>query len=151
MGEWRYSSTILDLGIRWRWVVSFTLRPLYPGEKSPPYIPIGWEAWVPEPVWTLWRREISCLTRNRTPAVQPIARLYTDWSIPTPIPHTWESKTKQRRLRSVWEQTLNVMVTLCWESWDGTVVAYWSIPRRESNENIILEDSAQVLKLFLLA
>jgi hypothetical protein len=30
MGEWRYSSTILDLGTRWRWVVSFTDRPLHP-------------------------------------------------------------------------------------------------------------------------
>jgi hypothetical protein len=30
MGELRYSSNILDLGTRWRWVVSFILRPLYP-------------------------------------------------------------------------------------------------------------------------
>jgi hypothetical protein len=28
-GGWRYSSTILGLGTRWRWVVSFTLWPLY--------------------------------------------------------------------------------------------------------------------------
>jgi hypothetical protein len=26
LGEWRYSSTHLDLGTRWRWVVSFTPR-----------------------------------------------------------------------------------------------------------------------------
>jgi hypothetical protein len=31
---------ILDLGIRWRWVVSFTPRPLYPQGKSPQY-PLG--------------------------------------------------------------------------------------------------------------
>jgi hypothetical protein len=31
-GEWRYSSTILDLCTRWRWVVSF-----YPQEKGPWY------------------------------------------------------------------------------------------------------------------
>jgi hypothetical protein len=30
MEESRYSSTILDLGIRWRWIVSFTPLPLYP-------------------------------------------------------------------------------------------------------------------------
>jgi hypothetical protein len=30
MNEWRYSSIILDLGTRWRWVVSFTSLPLYP-------------------------------------------------------------------------------------------------------------------------
>jgi hypothetical protein len=29
MGEWRHSFTILDLGNSWRWVVSFTPRPLY--------------------------------------------------------------------------------------------------------------------------
>jgi hypothetical protein len=28
---------ILDLGSRWRWVVSFTPRPFYPQEKSPWY------------------------------------------------------------------------------------------------------------------
>jgi hypothetical protein len=34
-GEWRYSSTILDLGTRCRWVVNFTPRPLYPRGKRP--------------------------------------------------------------------------------------------------------------------
>jgi hypothetical protein len=33
-GEWRYSSTILELGIKWRWVVSFTSRPLYFKERT---------------------------------------------------------------------------------------------------------------------
>jgi hypothetical protein len=32
-GEWRYSSTFLDLDTRWRWVVSFTPLPLYPPGK----------------------------------------------------------------------------------------------------------------------
>jgi hypothetical protein len=36
MREWKYSSIILDLGTRWRWVVSFMPRPLYPQGKSPP-------------------------------------------------------------------------------------------------------------------
>jgi hypothetical protein len=35
MGEWRYSSTILDFGSRWRRVISFTPRSLYPRGKSP--------------------------------------------------------------------------------------------------------------------
>jgi hypothetical protein len=34
-GEWRYSSTIFNVGTRWRWVVSFTSRPLYPWGKFP--------------------------------------------------------------------------------------------------------------------
>jgi hypothetical protein len=39
MGEWlnEYSSTILDLGTRCEWVVSFTSRPLYLRVKSPRY------------------------------------------------------------------------------------------------------------------
>jgi hypothetical protein len=32
---WRHMGSILDLGTRWRWVVSFTPQPLYPREKSP--------------------------------------------------------------------------------------------------------------------
>jgi hypothetical protein len=35
MREWRYSSTILDLGTRQRRVVSFTPRPLHPGKRAP--------------------------------------------------------------------------------------------------------------------
>jgi hypothetical protein len=42
MGKWRYGSTILDLGTRWRWVVSFTPLPLYTRGKSPRY-PLDWE------------------------------------------------------------------------------------------------------------
>jgi hypothetical protein len=43
MGEWRYSSTILDLETRWRWKVSFMPRPLYPRGNSPQYHCIwGW-------------------------------------------------------------------------------------------------------------
>jgi hypothetical protein len=33
--EWMYSSTILDLGTKWRWVVSFTSRPHYSRRKIP--------------------------------------------------------------------------------------------------------------------
>jgi hypothetical protein len=33
MGEWRYSSVILNLCNSWRWVVSFTLWPLYLSRK----------------------------------------------------------------------------------------------------------------------
>jgi hypothetical protein len=37
MREWGYSFTILDLGARRRWVMSFTPRSLYPLGKSPQY------------------------------------------------------------------------------------------------------------------
>jgi hypothetical protein len=35
MGEWRYSSTILDLGTRWRRVVRVTPRLLFLREVAP--------------------------------------------------------------------------------------------------------------------
>jgi len=37
LGSGGIAPLILDLGTRWRWVVSFTPRPLYPQEKSPWY------------------------------------------------------------------------------------------------------------------
>jgi hypothetical protein len=44
LGQWRYSSIILVLGTRWRWVASFTLLPLYPRERAPGTHWIGgWE------------------------------------------------------------------------------------------------------------
>jgi hypothetical protein len=40
-GEWRYSSTILDLSTRWRQVVSFMHLPFYPWGKNSQY-PLDW-------------------------------------------------------------------------------------------------------------
>jgi hypothetical protein len=41
MGKWKYSSTILDLGTRWRRVVSFTPLLLYPRGNIPhPWYPV---------------------------------------------------------------------------------------------------------------
>jgi hypothetical protein len=80
MGERRHSFTILDLCTWWRWVVSFMHRQIYPQEKSPWYPldrRLGGPA--PEPVWTFLRRERSLdPAANRTPAVQHVARRYTD-------------------------------------------------------------------------
>jgi hypothetical protein len=78
VGVWRYRSTILDLGTRWRWVVIFTHRPLYLRGKSPG---THWvEGWV-------GRRAGLDAVENRTIltwAVRPVACRYTDWAIPTP-------------------------------------------------------------------
>jgi hypothetical protein len=61
MGEWRYSSTILDLCSRCRWVVSFTPLPPYPTAIGPPVITKQEAGWALEPVWMLWRRD-NCFT-----------------------------------------------------------------------------------------
>jgi hypothetical protein len=37
MGEWRFSSIILDLGTRWRWAVGFTFSQFLPKGKGPQY------------------------------------------------------------------------------------------------------------------
>jgi hypothetical protein len=54
---------ILDVGTRWRWVVSFTPGPLYPQEKSPRYITLKF------PGNALWRdtRVSSDFDRNFLP------------------------------------------------------------------------------------
>jgi hypothetical protein len=81
-GEWKCSSTILDLGTRWRRVVSFTLRPLYIQWKSPT-VHIGYDfVWAPTLVCTLWCLEkFLAPAGNRTPVVQTVARRYTDYAI----------------------------------------------------------------------
>jgi hypothetical protein len=70
---WRYSSTILDLGTRWRLVVIFTPCHVTHGA--------GWEnvmetAWVPEQVWAPWRRE-----KFLSPNNQPMSIHFTNWSL----------------------------------------------------------------------
>jgi hypothetical protein len=67
MGEWRYSSSILDLGTKMEVMVIFTHAPAtLPLGKEPP-VPIGEEVWwAPELVWTLQRREKSYTAENQT-------------------------------------------------------------------------------------
>jgi hypothetical protein len=77
MGDWRYSSTIRELGTRWRYLVNFTPRPRYPHRNHPQYQlyrrlggPQSWSG--------CWSRQKSLTpARNRTPGVQPIACHYT--------------------------------------------------------------------------
>jgi hypothetical protein len=52
-----YGRYNLSVGIRWRWVVSFTPRPLYPRGKRPRYR-FNWRhCGSLQLVWMLWRRE----------------------------------------------------------------------------------------------
>jgi hypothetical protein len=84
MGELTYSSIILDLGTRWRWVVTFTPRPHFPRGKIPRY---SLDRRLGGPQSRSGRcggeRNLA-LAGNRTPAVQPVARRCTDWAVPTP-------------------------------------------------------------------
>jgi hypothetical protein len=60
-GEGRYSSSTLNLGSRWKGLVSFTF--LQPGIQTA--TSILYEAdWASEPVWTLWIRELCAKWNN---------------------------------------------------------------------------------------
>jgi hypothetical protein len=75
---------ILEHGTRWRWVVSFTLRPLCPKERTPGTHWIG--GWVGSRtvLETVVKRKFPSPLREsktRTPIVQPVAQRYIDWAI----------------------------------------------------------------------
>jgi hypothetical protein len=60
---------------------------LPPGQRALSTHWIG-DGLVPEPFWTLWSREAyRALAWHRNPAVQPIARRYTNRDIPAFINH----------------------------------------------------------------
>jgi hypothetical protein len=82
MRKWMYSSIILDLGTRWRWVGSFMPQPLYHQGKSPWY-PLDRRLSRPQ-CWSGCcgvEKKSLARARNRTPAIQPVADHYTDWAI----------------------------------------------------------------------
>jgi hypothetical protein len=73
-----------DLGTRWRWLVSFIPRQLYPRERAPGTHWIG--SWVgPRAVLdAVVKRKIPSPHRElnrRTPIVQPVVQRFTDWAI----------------------------------------------------------------------
>jgi hypothetical protein len=83
MREWRYSSNILVLGTRWRSVVIFTLRQLYPKERVRQY-PFDRRLGGPQSPYGPCKEEKNLAPAgNQTQAVQLTARWHTDWSIPT--------------------------------------------------------------------
>jgi hypothetical protein len=74
---------LFDLGTRWRWVVSFTPRPLYPRERTPVTHWIGGWASPRTVLDAVVKRKIPSSRREsnpRTPIVQPVAQRYTDWA-----------------------------------------------------------------------
>jgi hypothetical protein len=73
--EWSYTSIILYLYTRWKWMVSFTPRPLYPWKKSPLY-PLDRRLGGPQ------SRSGRCgAERNVLPLPGIELCRYTDWAI----------------------------------------------------------------------
>jgi hypothetical protein len=68
----------IDLGTRWRWVVSFTPRPLYPQGKSPWY-PLDRRVGGPQSRSGRGSEQKNSqpLPGNEPPIIQPLAQRYT--------------------------------------------------------------------------
>jgi hypothetical protein len=81
-GEWRYSYTILDLVTKWRRVVNFTPRPVYPVERAPGAHCIG--GWVGPRAGldAVKKRKISFSCRESNPDHPAVTPRYTHRTIP---------------------------------------------------------------------
>jgi hypothetical protein len=69
---------ILNLGITWRQVISFTLRVFTSGTGAPPERTFGWPT---VGMHMVAKRRISALAAKGILVVQPLASHYTDWAI----------------------------------------------------------------------
>jgi hypothetical protein len=128
-------------------VVSFTPRPLYPRGNRPLDRTLGW---APEPVWTLWGRERSCPAGNRTRAVQPVARRYTDWGVPAsvfPIGYLIFSACYDISIAGfifLLRHSINFIETACnvlfkWSWWFNNVyVQQWLVWRRAAMKPVMI-------------
>jgi hypothetical protein len=65
IGEWRYNSIFLDIGIKWRTAVSLAPQPLYPRENSPRY-PLNRRLSVPHSRSGLFGKK-SCYCQDSSP------------------------------------------------------------------------------------
>jgi hypothetical protein len=79
MGECRYSSTILDIGTRWRWVVSL-ISGLFTPKKIAPRYPLDIFLGGPQSRSGRCGAEKNILLLT---TVQSVLRRYADW--PTPV------------------------------------------------------------------
>jgi hypothetical protein len=79
---------ILDLGNRWRWVVSFTLRPLYPQERTPGTSWIGGWVGPGAGLYAVVKRKIPspCRDSKPPPPHSPVrSSVLYRWATPAPI------------------------------------------------------------------
>jgi hypothetical protein len=102
---------LIHLGTRWKWVVSFTPRPLYRREGAPGTHCTLWLGGCVGPRAVLdavVKRKIPSPRRESnptTPIVQPVAQRYTDWAITYWIILKYIlSKCTEARLRARWPE-----------------------------------------------
>jgi hypothetical protein len=82
-GSGNIAPRILELGIKWRWVVSFTTQPFYTPEKSRLY-PSDRRLGGPQNRSGRGGKEKNSQTLSglRLPNIQPVVQRYTDWAVP---------------------------------------------------------------------
>jgi hypothetical protein len=120
--ELRYSSTILNVGSRWRWVVGFTPRPLYPTGDSSRY-PLCGRLNGPQSRSGRYGEEEKSLapTDNRTwtpRSSSPSCSRYTDWAIPVPSLYPPRKKYWLKLLCLVlWDE---MKTHTHWPSWEAS-------------------------------
>jgi hypothetical protein len=99
---------ILDLGTRWRWVVSFTTQPLCPQGKRPWY-PLDRRLGGPQSRSGRGGEEKipQCLPalELRTPIIQPVTCCFTDWAT-----RALKIKAVRLNLYSLIEYSLDVVL-----------------------------------------
>jgi hypothetical protein len=123
MGVWRYSSTVLDFGTRWRWVISFTPHPLYPRGRSLPY-PLDMKLGGPQSrrYGRCWEAKISCPCRKSNP--------YLPSCIPSTVTHchsVHNCMTVSNKTERMWK---------------------WSWPDIKSYDGIFLQRVNRIMKSF---
>jgi hypothetical protein len=98
------------------WSVLHPSRAL-PPRKAPPVL-IGKEAgWAPEPVWTQRLEEKSfrlCRGSNLDrPVIQPVARHYTDWAIPSFTYDKCRYEIQEQKEVPVWCTGIYRPISMC--------------------------------------
>jgi hypothetical protein len=111
MGEWRYSSTILDLSTRWWWVVSFTPRSLY-RLRILPRFRLDKRLGGPQSRSGRYREESNLAPCPESNPGRP-ARRCNDWGMPTPEGLYYHILIK-------WQVTVACIPAVMWCSGSGS-------------------------------
>jgi hypothetical protein len=118
MGEWRYSSSILELGTIWRWVVRFTRPSLYPGESA---LSSHWMGGWMGPRTDLHDVEMKKIFPLPRLKLRPLCRSSRNQSLyqlrGCYCNDDYDIRERKRRLGEVqWWFTMNEIATSIWDS-----------------------------------
>jgi hypothetical protein len=111
MGEWMLYPRFLDLGTSWRWVVSFTLLPLYPKKKRAPLYSLGRLGGPQSRSGKYGEAKILDHTRTRTPT-PPSSDSSSSWR---GDPNPKQTKVSERKKKvAFFSNGIRNQDLLCW-------------------------------------